>query len=218
MTNLGIIMTTDIRIASTFDISKGNEIINLAREFNVGGVVLSAASYSVSTEVKKPLAFVLTFIYKAIVGKFPHYDVWLFLGNSATQPDTRMVRYKRLWGALRSRGFDIPGSNEFLEAMVEVSGGLKFFGAVLLSELSIETVADVVIDERCSYIVALPKKINVLNALDMGWSGEMSKDFERLRCVSKKKGIVFKRVGEFDDDERGFTAIALPKIIKELLV
>ncbi|WP_245399228.1 hypothetical protein [Pseudomonas syringae] len=211
-------MTTDIRVSSTFDVSKENEIINISRAVIAERVVLSAASFSTSLKAQKPLGRVLKFIYKLIDEKFSHYDLWLFLGNSATQPDTRVVRHKKLWGALKSRGFDIPGSSEVAETMIEVGGGVKFFGAVCLSEYSIAIVADVIVDERCSYFAALPKNFNFQRSLDKGWTGEISKDFDCLHCVSKAGGIVFKRVGEFDDAERGFVAIALPEVIKELLV
>ncbi|WP_259642214.1 hypothetical protein [Pseudomonas syringae] len=211
-------MTTDVRVASTVNVLKENEIIYIPCAAIAEGAVLSAASFSISLEAQKPLGLVLRFIYKLVAERFSQYDFWLFLGNSATQPDTRVVRHKKLWGALRTRGFEIPDSNDAIETMVEVGGGVKFFGVMCFYESSIEIVADLIVHERCSYIAALPKSFDFRRALDMRWTGEISKDFDWLRCVSKAGGIVFKRAGEFDDAERGFVAIALPEVIKELLI
>lgn len=215
-THLENTMTTNIKVISTPDISMINEVIGAIYESEDSELVLSAASFLVSDVLKGALIGVLGFVYSLINKNMPDYNVWLFLGNSAWQPDTRIVRYRKLWGALKFRGNVVLGSDSY-ESVVEADGKLKFFGAVRLSELSIATVIDVIVDERCSYIVALPKNFEVQSALNIGWSGNLSEDFGLCCCVCEQKGLLIKQVGEFDDRERGFVSIGLPGRIEKLL-
>lgn len=94
-------MTTNTKVISTPDISMINEVIGAIYESEDSELVLSAASFLVSDVLKGALIGVLGFVYSLINKNMPDYNVWLFLGNSAWQPDTRIVRYRKLWGALK---------------------------------------------------------------------------------------------------------------------
>lgn len=209
-------MTIDI--LSTSDISKNNEVINVPCARENDDVTLSAASYLIAKkEAHESLVTVLGFLFKLLSERFSQYNIWLFIGNSASQPDTRIVRYRKMWGALKHRGLEILGASDLQETIVSVNGGIKFFGALRLSELSIETVINVLLDERCSYIAALPEGFDFQCALNRGWSGEISEDLDYFYCLCKKHGLLLKRIGEFDDCERGFVSIALPELIRKLI-
>nr|WP_231986824.1 hemagglutinin repeat-containing protein [Pseudomonas trivialis] len=120
-------------------------------------------------------------------------------------------------GALKFRGSEILGGSDPRESIVASHGKLKFFCALRLSELSIGTVVDVIIDERCSYIVATPKSFDIEPILDVGWSGSLAEDFSLCGRICEEKGLLFKPVGEFDDHEWGFVSIGSPEILKKLL-
>ena len=47
-------------------------------------------------------------------------------------------------------------------------------------------------DERCSSIVALPQRIDIQDALALGWSWDVAEDLTFHYCVHEKKGSVFK--------------------------
>ena len=214
---LEITMTIDTQVVSTPDISITNDVINPHWASDDFRSVLSAASFLVADASNASLVGVLSFIYSLIDKKLPGYDVWLLLGNSAWQPDTRIVRYRKLWGALKFRGSEISGGSDSQESVVEACEKLKFFGAVRLSELSIATVIDVIIEERCSYIAATPRTFGFKRILDVGWSGSVAEDFSLFFHVCEENGLLFKQVGEFDDHEWGFISIGLPEIIEKLL-
>ena len=72
-------------------------------------------------------------------------------------------------------------------------------------------------DERCSSIVALPQRVDIQDALALGWSGDVTEDLTFHYCVHEKKGSVFKQVGEFDGCERGLISVGPPNVIKKLL-
>lgn len=103
------------------------------------------------------------------------------------------------------------------EEMLERDNKLKFFGAILLSELSIESVVKTLNEESCSYIVALPESANIKEALCLGWDIHGGFDKELLRYVINNKGIIFKVVGEFDDPENGFVGLGVPELLKNLV-
>lgn len=214
---LEITMTIDIQVVSTPDIAITNDVINPRWAGEDFTSVLSGARFLVSDASNISLTGMLSFIYSLIDKKLPRYDIWLLLGNSAWQPDTRIVRYRKLWGALRFRGGEILGGSDSQESVVEACEKLKFFGALRLSELSIATVIDVIIEERCSYIVATPKSFDVKRILDVGWSGSVGEDFSLCSHVCEENGLLFKQVGGFDDREWGFISIGLSEVTNKLL-
>ncbi|WP_238349070.1 hypothetical protein [Pseudomonas poae] len=211
-------MTIDIKIVSAPDISVANDVINLHRAGENHRSALSAASFLVDYASNTSVAGVLRFIFSLIVKSLPEYNVLLLVGNSAWQSDTRVVRYRKLWGGtLKFRGSEILGGSDPRESIVASHGKLKFFCALRLSELSIGTVVDVIIDERCSYIVATPKSFDIEPILDVGWSGSLAEDFSLCGRICEEKGLLFKQVGEFDDHEWGFVSVGSPEILKKLL-
>ncbi|MBW1249153.1 hypothetical protein I7860_20995 [Pseudomonas tolaasii] len=212
-----IIMTIDLQVVSTPDISITNDVINPRWARESLSSVLSGASFLVTDRSSVSLAGVLSFIYGLIDKGLPGYDVWLFLGNSAWQPDTRIVRYRKLWGALKFRGGEILGGSDLQESAVEACEKLKFFGALRLSGRSISTVIDVIVNERCSYVAATPKNFNIKRILDAGWSGSVAEDFSLCCHVCEESGLLFKQIGEFDDREWGFISIGSPEAMEKLL-
>jgi hypothetical protein len=208
-------MTTDVEIVSASDLFVLNEV------FNVGDVVtdksLSVAKFSVVGSSSYSVSVVLNFVYGLIENKYPEHDLWVLLGSSAWQPDTRIVRHRKLSGALKSRGLEIAGGSDWQEHAIEAEGKIRFFGGLCFSELSINTVADVLEKERCSYIVALPKSFDVMSLLNRGWLGELKGDLDFLDAISKRGGLAFKKVGAYDDGERGFLFVGLPDVMENLL-
>lgn len=212
-----IIMTTDIKVTSAPDLLVNNEVFNIRCAGKRGGGELSVASFLTAGASSDSVSSVLSYLYDLIEKKFPDYDLWFFLGSSAWQPDTRIVRHRKLWGALKFRGYEVVGGSNSQEYIVEAEGKIKFFGALRLSKLSIETVASVLETERCSYVAALPKGFDVRVALDRGWSGDVEEDLSFHYLLSEKQGLLFKKVGEFDDGERGFISVGLSEQISVLL-
>lgn len=211
-------MTTKIRIVSVPDLFTDNELINLGRMHLPEGNSLAGACWCVEgLSAYEALLFVLRVLYRLIGKTFPSYKVWLFIGNSTWQPDTRIVRFRKLWGALAARGIDIPHASGTQELMCELKGKLKFFGATQLSEFSVGSVAKALVEERCAYVVALPSCIGPEEILDIGWSGELAEDSKVIASLIEKDGLLIKRFGEFDDVEKGVLGVGRPELVKLLL-
>jgi len=215
MMKLEIIMTIEVLRAA--DVTEENDVINVscARDKKAG--MLSAASFLVARDSRGGVGVVLDFIFTLLSEKFPEHDIWLFVGNSSIQPDTRIVRYRKLWGALKSRGLEVLGGMDFRETIVYDGQGIKFFGASRLSGLSVESVVNIILNERCSYVAALPKSFKFNEALEHGWVGDLVEDLDYCYCACERNGLIFKRVGEFDDGQRGFVSIGSPNSINLLL-
>ncbi len=208
-----ITMTIDIKILSAPNIFIPNEVFNIDRPQGGGGESISVASFMVAESSSSSLALVLNYIFSLIEKKLLGYDIWFFVGSSAWQPDTRVVRYRKLWGALSFRGNEVVGGSELQERMVEADGRLKFLGAVRLSRNSVESLVKILEVERCSYIAALPSGCDVQSILDVGWSGNVSDDLDFYYLIREKKGLLFKRIGEFDDGERGFLSTGSSEVM-----
>ncbi|WP_445942440.1 hypothetical protein [Pseudomonas sp. ZS001] len=210
-------MTIDIEILSAPNISIPNEVFNISRPQGGAAEAISVASLMVAESSSGSLVLVLDCIFSLIEKNLLGYDIWFFVGNSAWQPDTRVIRYRKLWGALRFRGNEVVGGSELQERMVETDGRLKFFGAVRLSRNSVESLAKILEVERCSYIAALPSGFDVKSILDVGWSGNVSDDLDLHYLISEKKGLLFRRLGEFDEGEQGLLSTGSSEVMGGLL-
>ncbi|MDJ0657771.1 MAG: hypothetical protein QNJ40_26665 [Xanthomonadales bacterium] len=96
-------------------------------------------------------------------------------------------------------------------------GKLRFFGAVQISEFSIDAVAKALLEELCAYIAVLPDDFSPRGILEIGWSGRFFEDLPLLEGVSEVDGLLLKRIGEFDDQEWGLIAVARPPLVNTLL-
>lgn len=210
-------MTIKVKILNAPDISVRNEVINLRCIQEQASRILSAASFLIAGSARESLSYLLSFIFQVIGERMSKDDIWLLIGHSAWQPDTRITRYCKLWGGLKARGVVVLGDSRSQEIVVEIDGKLKFFGATCLSRSSIDTVIDALLEERCSYLVAAPPNFDVSRALKVGWSGELSEDLSFFGCVFQSGGLVLKLIGEFDDFESGFVSVGSPEVVGRLL-
>lgn len=216
-TRLKIIMTIDIQVAIASDLSVENQVMNFRGVDMPAGITLAGASWLVA-EVSPPEALMaaLQFVLREVRRHWSDFSIWLLVGHSAWQPDTRIVRHHKLWGSLKARGTDIPRAGRLQEVKLESEGRLKYFGAVEFSEFSIESVIPVILKEHCTYIAVVPNGLDVTQIIKRGWSGEISKDFSLLIDISQAGGLLIKKVGQFDDQEWGVLAVGRPSILTDL--
>ncbi len=208
-------MTIDIRVDSASDLSVDNEVMYLSRAHLPPGKTLAGASWLVTFRPKhEALLAVLRLLFDLIKKRFPSYDVWFLIGDSALQPDNRISRYYRLWKSLRRGEIEISHASCTQEVMRELEGGLKFFGAKKISELSIESVVNALLQERGTYLIALPNSSRpkeIQEILGCGWSGFIERDQAVVARLFENHGLLLVRVGDFDDPERGVVVTCTPE-------
>lgn len=210
-------MTTKNKFAWIDDVSRPNEVFNFGSGNPPSSFAPGAAHWLAdASSPYDSLLLILRTVYAQTLTKLPGYRMWLLAGTSAWQPDSRIVRHRGLWGALKARGVDFPNASRESESMLKTDGKLKFFGAAHITDLTLTSVAKVLLEERCTYLLAMPSHALIDDLVEMGWSGGFRDDANLLDCVNRKGGVIFSKVGEFDDIERGLVAVANPRVLKIL--
>lgn len=211
-------MTTDIRTSCTVDAFSENDLLFLDRSVFPQDLGLSAVGW-LATKVHSVESFpdVLAFVLTCVSEQLTDYDFWLLVGNSAWQPDTRVVRYRKLFNALSVRGINFEAVKERFEAMIERDGKLKFFGAVRLDGSMVPTASLTMKAGACTYIAALPRDRKRQFPLETGWSGNWNEDSCMVATIVGEGGILFRRVGYFDDPETGLVALMSPTVAERIV-
>jgi hypothetical protein len=209
-------MTTNVKVGVAADAFQTNSLIKLDRSAFDSTIALSVAEW---ISARKPydvaLVEVLKMIYRSMCERMSGYHVWLLLGNECWQDDTRIRRHKKLFQALKPQGLNFEAFQDRREFMVEKGGKLKFFGAVRLDDHALIDVPKTMQPGSCTYLLALPEIAPVLPE-SSGWSGALDEDIELIRTNIKNEGIIFQRVGYFDDPDVGFVALGKPDVIARL--
>ncbi|SAK98735.1 hypothetical protein AWB82_07236 [Caballeronia glebae] len=210
-------MTTEITIGVADDAFSKNDLIRLERATFEETIALSAADWIAKREPQDAaLIDVLHFVYRSLQQRMEGYHLWLLLGDTRWQDDTRIIRYRKIFNSLKVQGLDFERFPDRQEFMVEQCGKLKFFGAVLLGEDALVSVPETMQPGSCTYLLALPNIAPDLSE-SSGWSGRLNTDFELIQSNVKNDGIIFQRVGYFDDPEVGLVALGKPDVVARLI-
>jgi hypothetical protein len=217
---LKIIMITDIQVASAPNLSVENSIFNFGDVNFPKDFILAGGSWTTMDEfpdnlLKRILRYII--VIKNIQTELSRYATWLLIGDSAWQKDSRIVRYHRLWGALKAKDIEIPPSDSSHEIQLESNGRLKYFGALRISQFSVESIAQILMRERCAYLVMVPENLEFIHEISDGWTGDLNEDFSLMVNISAIDGLLFKKFGEFDDREWGILAFGKSHLIESLI-
>lgn len=211
-------MTIEINVLSTLDAFAGNDFVLLRRSAFPDNLCLGAAEWTMDkTRSSEPFAEVLDFVLKRVRQRLNNYDCWLIIGDSVWLDDTRIVRYKKLFNSLKAQGMDFDAAPERVESFVEKDGKLKFFGAVRLNASVTPVVPLTTTPGSCTYIVARPANSEWQFPLSLGWTGDRNQDGRLITMVAGNGGIVFQRVGYFDDPQVGLVALASPSVLGRMV-
>lgn len=211
-------MTTDLKLLSSTDVFRENDIVRLERSAFPADIRLSAAEWSVERR-GHPDAFllVLNFVLGQVMDRLGDYDLWLLTGDSAWQTDTRIVRYRKRFNSLKMRGIDFEAMSDRSESMIEQDGKLKFFGVVRFDVSVFSTVPLTMTPGACTYIVAKPKSNPWEFPLSAGWAGKWNDDGQMIAAIAAIGGIAFQRFGFFDDPQVGLIAIGSPDVLERIV-
>jgi hypothetical protein len=209
-------MTTNLVIESADDILENEHLLRTSsvsadNYSNLVALSLGIKSYQL-WEAKRE---VLTLILDTVRMVFPKYSLWLFTGNSAWQDDTRIIRHKGFWSFLARVLAGQAKPQEFYEEIVTAKGKLKFFGAMPISQLSIDSILKVLKYERTTCLIAFPRELDdeVRLLLRQGWTADRVLDVPLLASIAQNNALLFRPFGEFDDREGGFYVIGeLPSV------
>ncbi|SAL63987.1 hypothetical protein AWB74_03414 [Caballeronia arvi] len=209
-------MTIEINVGVAEDAFQKNALIKLERSRYETAIALSVADWS-AKRVPHDVALleVLRFVFLTICERMSGYHVWLLLGDTCWQDDTRIIRYRKMFNALKAQGLDFAALQDRREFMIEQYGKLKFFGAVRLEEDALPLVPKTMQPGSCTYLLALPDIVPELSEFS-GWSGRLNEDSKLIQSNVKNDGIIFQRTGYFDDPEVGLVALGKPNVVARL--
>lgn len=216
MMSQAITMITEIKTNSSENAFQDNDVIHLGRAVNSDECSLSAISWTTAGRSWQIQSHILKTLYTGFKSAIPEQNIWLFMGSYSWQPDNRITRHRRLWGSLKARGVEIFHGKDHQDHLIKGRKGIKFFGAINLSESSLTSTLSAILSERASYIVGLPKNCDISTFLNPGWAGKITEDINFICSISHSNGFVLKPIGEFDDAERGFVYLGPSDIARKI--
>jgi hypothetical protein len=216
-----ITMTTDLQLRRAFDVLVDNDVLRVPSTPALVEQRLAAAAWI--AEGERPVDAhrrALDLAAGLVLTKLTGYALWLLVGHSAWQPDSRVTRHRRLWKSLEGSGLRTPLGRHVDEGFIEAAEGLRYFGALQLSPGPLDPVVAILEAERVSHLVALrPRDEPVVAALARtGWDRPyFGPSAQVLEAVCGADGVVLWPVGAFDDREAGAVALAKPEVLDTLL-
>jgi hypothetical protein len=209
-------MTIEINVGVAEDAFQKNDLIKLDRFTFDPTIALSVADWTAKrVPHDAALLEVLRFVYRSVCERMSGYRVWLLLGDTRWQDDTRIIRHQKMFKSQKAQGLNFEALQGRREFMIEHGGKLKFFGAVRLEEDALTLVPRTMQPGSCTYLLALPDTEPDF-PVSSGWSGTLNADSELIKANAKRDGIIFGRVGYFDDPEVGLVALGKPNVVARL--
>ncbi|AXV75255.1 hypothetical protein CJO75_23465 (plasmid) [Ralstonia solanacearum] len=210
-------MTIDVKIQFSQDALLEKRIFLLDRKAFPEGLTLAAAEWEAERLASMDsLGAVLELVREKISEALGSYDLWLLLGHTAWQDDSRIVHHRKLFGSLKYQGVDFGEGAEIIESMVEQGGRIKFFGAVKLADTNVGAALKTMQVGSCTYLVAKDRSSNWPFPLSTGWLGRWNQDADLICDVVGNGGILLRRFGFFDDPEIGLQALGPPDILRKV--
>ncbi len=223
MTNVGTIMTTDLRLIYASSLFTDNDVLRLEghtwSEIELAGL----GWFGVGQMPRHTHLRALQYASVAVLERLRGYGLYLLACHSCWQPDSRIVHHRGLWGAFAARGISIPSGVEVASGMMEHDGKVRFFGALQVEVGCLNAVSEILEEEPASHLVALERtNVPVVRALtQQGWASRgplvLGRPDERvLARICDADGVVLWFVGAFDDRESGCVAIGKPRLVVSL--
>lgn len=214
-------MTTDLRVLRAADVFVDNDVLCLPLDRRAAEQPLAGAAWLVCGAAPKDAhRRALSHAASLVITKLTGYVLWLLAGHTAWQPDSRVTRHRKLWGALKARHLVAPFGRSTEEQLVETADGIRFFGGIQLGLGSLEQVIAILEAEPISHLVALKVQDGAVaeRLVHDGWErARVGPSASVVSAVKGVGGIVFRLVGDFDDRESGCVALAKPEVLDELM-
>jgi len=212
-----IIMTIEAQVLCSKDVFSENDVLTLDRQRFSANLQLGAMEWAVERDVRVDVFPMLFGAVLDDIGRhFGVHEVWLITGHSAWQRDTKVVRHRKLFNSLKMLGIDLEETCDRFEFLVEREGKLKYFGAARLASETVVAAGRTMTPRSCNYILVQPKGIGLGYLPAAGWTGQWNEDNGLVSDVTNRNGLLFQRVGFFDDPEVGVVAVGNPLTLKQI--
>jgi hypothetical protein len=142
----------------------------------------------------------------------PKYVCSLLIGSSTWQPNTRIVRYYGLKGAMERQGFLTPPMEEII---LETENKIKYFGISVIKNES-SWLPKILVGQPNCYLCVTKNPLGISNIPKTGWTGNYAMDLDFILNIAFAGGILIKRFGDFDDIERGLLMVGSSDLIEKM--
>jgi hypothetical protein len=200
------ILIIKMKIRSFFQAGWNPNVIAKLHAFHCNGLEISSAV--VNGASNKDCA--LTALTEKMENIFPSQSAWVVIGNDVTQPDNRVVRYKKLWAQLGIQANEM-SSSQAVEWMVPCEAGVKFFGCIDRKIISNTYLLELWGRFGACWMIVCPDGRglgSVTKYLEGGWSVESpAPPGELLRLIQNEKSFLIRDFGPTENNEDGIVIV-----------
>ncbi len=205
------IMTIDYIVRTAADIHQSNEIAN----FNSLGIAeknISAVSWELRKHGRGDGAInLLGRMAEKLCADHNMVNFFVFLQLSGYQPDNRIIRYKKTWGLLKARGYDVENLLDKFDVVTDTDSGLILSGFCRLSLSHLNDLKPLIKSEKNIFFGLLvdTDKENV--------DFNVTTRSDWMKLVWLNNGVVFYLLGELDEPDCEVVALGEYKHISALI-
>ncbi len=206
-----------LNIDFTSNVYYQNSVYNFGNLPVYGGGEISALSLILERKFKDKAAQIenIKFLIEQIIFECNHYEIWLCISNKSWQPDTKFVRRKGFVNRFFSKNSD-KTLLSFHEKIYESENGIKFIAELNLRTFPSLLAAKIMLSGENNYLVVFPKDEIKNPILNSPIFDNLTEDFIFFNGVFKANGIIFKNIGNFDDQEMGFIGFGASELCIKL--
>ena len=201
-------MITNVTIRYASNISCKNEIAHFD-SLGITGENISAVSWELKNIRRSDGT--LTLIEEMVKKLSVTNDmVTIYIQLSGDQPDTRLIRYKKTWGLLKIRGYDVDFMSNKKDYIFNSGKGLTLAGTASFDISSLSKLLELIKDEKKIFFAIAPLGNNGLEMASIKSELEWMNNFWSLN------GIVFLTLGLLDEMDCEVVALGKDTIIEVL--
>jgi len=201
-------MITNVTIRYASNISCKNEIAHFD-SLGITGENISAVSWELKNIRRSDGT--LTLIEEMVKKLSVTNDmVTIYIQLSGDQPDTPLIRYKKTWGLLKTRGYDVDFMSNKKNYIFNSGKGLTLAGTASFDISSLSKLLKLIKDEKKIFFAIAPPGNNGLEMASIKSELEWMNNFWSLN------GIVFLTLGLLDEMNCEVVALGKETIIEVL--
>ncbi|WP_042818258.1 hypothetical protein [Yersinia wautersii] len=188
-------MTTNITVRYATDIKSKNEIANF-NSLGIKGEGISAVSWEQrNTKRSDGVTCIISQMVRRLSGDHKDEVVYMYIQLSGYQSDSSLIKYKKTWGLLQSRGYDIDLILDKKNIMTNHPEGLVLSGTAFCYSSSLNKLSSLIDDEKKIFFACSFSDFFVEN------TDNVKSESEWMNIFWSQNGVVFMPLGALDEKD-----------------
>ncbi|MCP2231649.1 MULTISPECIES: hypothetical protein [Erwinia] len=185
-------MTTKIVTRYAENINKNNEIAKFEKYF-IEGENISALSWEMPNEPRKKMGEALVKMMAEKISLTEEKQINVILELTPEQPDNAIVKHKKTWGLIESRGIDVSKINNKKSYITPGKKGLVLTGTGKIPISTVGVIQGIINSQDKLYFTNI--EADNISQQD----GSFGKISDWMKKVWENNGIIFILLGSFDE-------------------